>query len=127
MKESYHRRKFIKATSSATIGMSFLSSPLLLGQNLSMNKNRIGIIGLDTSHCIAFTELFNDPNADKKLGGYRVVAAYPKGSNDIESSYSRIPGYTEKMKEMGVQIVGSIEELVDKLHPKCYLDLDKML
>lgn len=115
MKESYNRRNFIKATSSATVGMSFLSTPLLLGQNLSMNKNRIGIIGLDTSHCIAFTEQFNDPNADKELGGYRVVAAYPKGSNDIESSYSRIPGYTESIKELGVEIVGSIEELVEKV------------
>ncbi len=115
MKEFYNRRNFIKATSSATVGMSLLSSPLLFGQNLSMNKNRIGIIGLDTSHCIAFTELFNDPNADKELGGYRVVAAYPKGSNDIESSYSRIPGYTEQLKEMGVEIVGSIEELVEKV------------
>jgi len=115
MKEFYNRRNFIKATSSATVGISFLSTPLLLGQNLSKNKNRIGIIGLDTSHCIAFTEQFNDPNADKELGGYRVVAAYPKGSNDIESSYSRIPGYTESIKELGVEIVGSIEELVEKV------------
>lgn len=115
MKESNKRRDFIKTTTSATIGMSFLSSPLLLGQDLSMAKNRIGIIGLDTSHSIAFTKFFNDPNADNELGGYRVVAAYPKGSNDIESSYKRIPGYTENIKEMGVQIVGSIEELVEKV------------
>ena len=113
MKVSNKRRNFIKTTASATIGMSFLNTPLLWGQNPGMSEKRIGIIGLDTSHCIAFTKLFNDPNADKELGGYRVIAAYPKGSSDIESSYTRIPGYTENIKEFGVQIVGSIEELAE--------------
>ena len=31
-----------------------------------------------------------------------VVAAYPHGSADIESSVSRIPKYTAQMQEMGV-------------------------
>ena len=115
MKEPVKRRNFIKTTASATIGMSFMGSPILFGQNLSMNEKRIGIIGLDTSHSKAFTKLLNDPNADKDLGGYRVVAAYPKGSSDIESSYSRIPRFTEAVTELGVQIVDSIEELLEKV------------
>lgn len=115
MNESYNRRNFIKIAASAGIGMSIMGSPSLLGQSLSPKGKRIGIIGLDTSHSVAFTKEFNDPDADTALGGYRVIAAYPKGSNDIESSYKRIPGYTEKVKEMGVQIVGSIKDLLKRV------------
>ncbi|MGM0532586.1 MAG: twin-arginine translocation signal domain-containing protein, partial [Bacteroidota bacterium] len=60
MKKSQGRRNFIKTTASAAIGMSFLSNPLVSGKNqrFSANHKRIGIIGLDTSHSIAFTEAF---------------------------------------------------------------------
>ena len=51
---------------------------------------RIGMIGLDTSHCLAFTKLLNDPKAAADIAGFRVVAVYPKGSPDIESSTSRL-------------------------------------
>jgi len=76
---------------------------------------RVGIIGLDTSHATAFTEALNDPEAAEDLAGCRVVAAYPKGSPDIESSVSRVPGYTARVKELGVEIVDSIDELVMKV------------
>jgi hypothetical protein len=76
---------------------------------------RIGMIGLDTSHSVAFTKLFNGEKPVEALAGQRVVAAYPKGSADIESSVSRIPGYTEQVQKLGVEIVGSIEELVPKV------------
>ncbi len=76
---------------------------------------RVGIIGLDTSHSIAFTKELNSPTAATNWGGYQVVAAYPKGSRDIDSSASRIPGYTEEVKKMGVEIVGSIDELLRKV------------
>ncbi len=81
---------------------------------------RVGIIGLDTSHSTAFTKELNNPttsvgqpNPDWK--GYQVVAAYPKGSNDIESSVKRIPEYTEEVKKMGVEIVSSVDELLRKV------------
>ena len=45
---------------------------------------KVGIIGLDTSHAIAFTKLLNDENAPPELANCHVVAAYPKGSPDIE-------------------------------------------
>jgi predicted dehydrogenase len=73
---------------------------------------RVGIIGLDTSHAIAFTELMNRPDDARHVPGARVVAAYPQGSRDIESSVSRVPGYTEKIRELGVEIVPSIAALV---------------
>ncbi|MBN1442037.1 MAG: Gfo/Idh/MocA family oxidoreductase [Planctomycetes bacterium] len=76
---------------------------------------RVGIIGLDTSHAPAFARAFNDPRGEKDLEGFRVVAAYPKGSPDIPSSVSRVPQYTEEMKGMGVEIVDSIPALLEKV------------
>lgn len=76
---------------------------------------RVGIIGLDTSHAIAFTQMLNDPKVAEDLAGCRVVAAYPKGSPDIKSSTERVPKYTEQVKEMGVEIVDSIESLLGKV------------
>ena len=55
------------------------------------------------------------PEDAAKVAGVRVVAAYPKGSPDIESSTERVPDYTEKMKELGVEIVDSIDELVKRV------------
>jgi hypothetical protein len=78
-------------------------------------KLRVGIIGLDTSHCIAFTEILNDPKAKADVAGCPVVAAYPKGSPDIESSVSRVPEYKKKIQTLGVEIVDSIGELLTKV------------
>ena len=79
------------------------------------NPIRVGIIGLDTSHVVAFTKILNDPNAPPELAGCSVVAAYPKGSPDIESSVVRVPGYIEAVKEHGVEIVDSIEALLTRV------------
>ena len=73
---------------------------------------RLGIIGCDTSHCIAFTELLNDANAKGHVPGGKVVAAFKGGSPDIPSSASRVEGYTKTLQEKyGVKFYGSIEEL----------------
>jgi len=73
---------------------------------------RVGIIGLDTSHAIEFTKMFNAAEPAPEYAGFRVVAAYPQGSADIVSSTNRVPGYIEKVKEMGVEIVDSIDALL---------------
>lgn len=112
MNKTRNRRNFIKTATVAGIGLGVISSKMILANPLSEDKKRIGIIGLDTSHVIAFTKEFNAPDAAEKLGGYKVVAAYPHGSSEIESSYSRIPKYTIQVKEMGVTIVNSINELL---------------
>jgi hypothetical protein len=83
--------------------------------NAQQRELKVGIIGLDTSHVIAFTRILNDPDAAPDVAGCRVVAAYPQGSPDIESSVSRVPGYTEQMKELGVEIVDSIDELLKRV------------
>ena len=76
---------------------------------------KVGVIGLDTSHAPAFVRVMNDATAKDHIPGCRVVAAYPKGSPDIESSVSRVPGYTEDLKKMGVEIVDSIDTLLTKV------------
>ncbi len=76
---------------------------------------RIGIIGLDTSHAPAFAKELNNPQAKEDVAGCRVVAAYPKGSPDIQSSVTRVPGYTEELKKLGVEIVDSIDVLLTKV------------
>ncbi|MCB1226679.1 MAG: Gfo/Idh/MocA family oxidoreductase [Verrucomicrobiales bacterium] len=76
---------------------------------------RVGIIGLDTSHAEAFTKVLNSHPQPPEVMGLRVVAAYPQGSKDIESSTSRVPAITEKVKEHGVEIVPSIDALLDRV------------
>ena len=80
---------------------------------------RAGIVGLDTSHVIAFTQTLNkgpkNPTDAEKVAGVKVVAAYPEGSKDIESSTKRVPEYTAKVKEMGVEIVDSIDALLQRV------------
>ena len=73
---------------------------------------RIGIIGCDTSHVIAFTEILNNPAAKGHVAGGKVVAAYKGGSPDIPSSFGHIEGYSKTLREKyGVKIYESIEEL----------------
>jgi len=76
---------------------------------------KVGIIGLDTSHVIAFTKAMNKPDAEDEMAAVEVVAAYPGGSPDIASSRDRVEGYTKELRDMGVEIVGSIEELLPKV------------
>lgn len=76
---------------------------------------KIGIIGLDTSHSTAFTELLNGDSEEPFVKEFEVVAAYPYGSKTIKSSYDRIPGYIEEVKKHGVEITNSIAELLDKV------------
>ena len=105
------RRSFIRRSIFAGLGLTFNFKPVF---SASYQSKRIGIIGLDTSHSIAFTRLIN-ANSEETTDGFRVVAAYPKGSPDIESSVSRIPGYTEEIRKMGITIVNSIEDLLKRV------------
>jgi hypothetical protein len=77
---------------------------------------RVGIIGLDTSHVTAFTALLNDPSNPNHVPGARVVAAYRGGSPDVESSATRIDRFTSELQtKWNVELVGSIEELCQKV------------
>ncbi len=115
MKQHFDRRRFL-STASAAAGLSFISAFSKSHRELlHQAAGKIGIIGLDTSHSVAFAKALNGPNPAPGLQGFKVVAAYPKGSIDIESSVKRIPGYTEDVKKLGVEIVNSIPELLKKV------------
>ncbi|MFN9718802.1 MAG: Gfo/Idh/MocA family protein [Planctomycetota bacterium] len=74
---------------------------------------RIGMIGLDTSHCIAFTELLNIKGQDDPAtNGCRITHVYPKGSPDIESSVKRVPEYTAKIQSMGVEVIDDLDSMI---------------
>jgi len=74
---------------------------------------RLGIIGLDTSHVIAFTQIINDP---KNNCGCKVVAGYPGGSPDMPSSADRVEKFTSQLRDkFGVEIVQTIEQLCEKV------------
>ena len=109
-----NRRKFIEA--GVFTGLGIVLSKSVVAQNIftdTQKGRRVGIIGLDTSHCIAFTKALNSPGSDFR--GFKVVAAFPtSGSSDIPSSIDRISGFTEQIKEQGVEIVNSIEQLLKK-------------
>ncbi|MBW8039732.1 MAG: Gfo/Idh/MocA family oxidoreductase [Planctomycetes bacterium] len=91
--------------------LGFLMLPL--ATQVEAKVFRLGMIGLDTSHVIAFTRLINDQT---KKHGCKVVVGYPGGSPDIPSSANRVDKFTEQLrKEFGVVIVDSIEELCRKV------------
>ncbi|MDQ3623001.1 MAG: Gfo/Idh/MocA family oxidoreductase [Verrucomicrobiota bacterium] len=78
----------------------------------SAGELRIGIIGLDTSHVIAFTKLLNDSKAPNHVAGGKVVAAFKSSSPDIPSSANRVEGFAAQLQnQFGVKLVPSIEEL----------------
>jgi hypothetical protein len=110
---NFNRRNFIRTAVASGIGIGILDS--LPSFASVANGKRVGIIGLDTSHSTAFVKVLNAPTPNPVYDGYRVVAAYPYGSKDIESSVKRIPSYIEEVKKQGVEIVESIKELLKKV------------
>ncbi len=75
---------------------------------------RIGIIGLDTSHVVAFADVLNNPKNKQHVPGAKVVAAFKGGSKDIESSWGRLEKFTETLTEKyGVKIYDTIEEMCE--------------
>ena len=78
-------------------------------------KKRIGIIGLDTKHSIDFASMFNGADVKTEFGDYRVTVAYPWGSKTIEVGYTRVPGFTEDAKKLGIKIAKSIDELLSQV------------
>ncbi len=85
---------------------------------------RVGIIGMDSYHALAFTQLFHDPKAEGGLAGIRVVAAFPGGSPDIAESAESLPKWLEQIKPFGVEMVDSIDALLAKVDAVMITSLD---
>ena len=119
MEQNQHRRKFLRSTGLTIAALGIAGNSMGKAINLFVKDKiagkRVGIIGLDTSHSLAFTKVLNDPSAGAEFGAYKVVAAYPYGSKEIKSSFDRIAGYTEDVKKLGVEISPSIDDLLTKV------------
>jgi hypothetical protein len=77
---------------------------------------RLGFVGTDTSHVIAFTKMLNDASAPNHIPGARIVAAYKGGSPEIASSRDRIEGFTKELREKwNIRIVDTIGELCSQV------------
>ena len=75
---------------------------------------RIGMIGLDTSHVIAFTELLNNPAHPHHIPGAKVAFGFPGGSKDFELSINRVEGFTKELREKhGVEILDRPEAVAE--------------
>lgn len=77
---------------------------------------RVGLIGLDTSHVIAFTKALNDPKSKDHVPGAKVTAVFKGGSPDVKSSATRVDGYTKQLtEEFGCKLYDTIAELVQNV------------
>lgn len=114
--KSSGRRSFIKKTTIAGIGIGLAGSAAGISSSPEVpNGKRVGMIGLDTGHSTAFTKSLNDPQAGDRYRDYKVVAAYPKGTDNIIYWKNRIPEFTEEIKNQGVEIVDSIEDMLSRV------------
>jgi predicted dehydrogenase len=86
---------------------------------------RIGIVGLDTSHSVAFAKLLNELDAPGHVPGGRIVAAVKTFSADMPASAGRVDGYaTTMVEEFGVRLLPSIEELCESVDAVLIESLD---
>lgn len=108
-----HRRDMMSLTAA-----TLLAGSLATGRSGAAEDGKdvikVGMIGLDTSHCLAFAKLLNDTKSADHVPGCRLIGVYPKGSPDIESSVSRVPGYTTEIAKYDVPIVDDLQKLVDQ-------------
>jgi len=87
MKVQMTRRNFMAPLALAGLSLSFSKLTVISGK---AEGKRIGIIGLDTSHSVAFTKSLNASIQNPMYDGFKIVAAYPQGSKDIVSSTERV-------------------------------------
>ena len=77
-----------------------------------MNEKKIAMIGLDTSHTVAFTKLIQGTEPDEKIvDGMRVVNAFR-----FPSAFQTEEGQDERqatLEDLGVTIMPTIEEAVE--------------
>ena len=103
-------------SSSLAVTLLVVSVPFAAPGEEPGKQLKAGIIGLDTSHVIAFTSLLNSSKVKGVLAEVRIIAAYPGGSRDVPESWNRVAGYTKEIQQKyGVEIVDSIDALLEKV------------
>lgn len=128
------RKHFITSLTVAGVGIGILDSFSMIETGFPKKIGRIGMIGLDTSQVTMIISHINNIKGDgfdvvqpvwgDDVEGFRVVAAYPYGSVNIESSVKQIPIYIKKLEEIGVEIVDSIDTLLSKVDAVMLMTFD---
>ncbi|MFA6472896.1 MAG: Gfo/Idh/MocA family oxidoreductase [Candidatus Latescibacterota bacterium] len=86
---------------------------LPLGTSAQEKIFRIGLIGVDTMHAVAFTRHINDT---KTNSGCRITIAWKGGTPDNPMSTKYIEEYTRELQDsLGVEFVSSIPELCSRV------------
>src|SRR6186713_2651989 len=86
---------------------------------------RVGMIGLDTSHVTQYLGILNDPQNKDHVPGAKIVAGFKGGSADVESSRSRVEGFTKTaVEKYGVKIYDTIEEMSKNVDAILILSVD---
>jgi hypothetical protein len=67
-----------------------------LAQTDSGSPIRVGTIELDTSHCVEFTKIFNDPSNPLRP---QPPLSRPLSSPDIKASQNRVEGFTTGLRD----------------------------
>ncbi len=81
---------------------------------MSEQPLKLGLIGLDTSHVVAFTELLHDEDHPFHVSVARITSAYSSVSADFEMSYSRVDGFTQRLQDdYRIPILTSPEEVAE--------------
>jgi len=97
--------------------------PKSLPSDLSSRPIKVGIIGLD-AHAVPWTQIIHGPKTQPPVSDMRIVAAYPSYSTDIPFSNDNIQKNIETMRKLGVEISGSIEEMIAKVDAVMLLSID---
>ncbi|OHB79801.1 MAG: dehydrogenase [Planctomycetes bacterium RBG_16_64_10] len=100
-----------------------LWSLALFGAESPAQPIRAGIIGLD-AHALTWTRILNDPQARGELADLVVVAAYPGGSPDIPQSMELLGQSVAPIRQLNVDIVNSIDQLVQRVDAVMILSID---
>src|SRR5205823_6654396 len=99
----------------ACLAVGSLFCPIAAGADEPGAPIKVGIIGLDSYHSVAFTQLFHQPKVTGDLAGIKVVCGFPAGSPDIGESVENLPKWKKGIQEYGVEIVDSIDALLKKV------------
>jgi predicted dehydrogenase len=95
-----------------------LASNLFSGTDLEQKKIRIGIIGAENSHTVAYGKMFN---TDKKFPGVEVL--YVWGETERFARNAMVKGNIPNMVTNPVDMLGKIDALiVDHRHAKYHLE-----
>lgn len=108
-----NRRSFMKQSATLAASMALLSDRAGQSQEQPAPTIKLGMVGLDTSHVTVFAKLFNaEADQHPQLKGVRIVAAFPAGNPDFPLSKDRLAGFTNEVRKLGIEIVGSLAELL---------------